>query len=330
MNGDIIARMPFEARFASRKVSAFLFSSIGWWILQGATANAQSETQTENWPQYRGAKSDGLATGTTLPENWSATENVVWKKTFPDSVGRRQLVGGDRIFVTSAVGEKELPTPHVGGYPGGHLQDKGIHRWMLYCLNFKSGEITWQTEVHKGLPKEKRHPRNSYATETPVTDGERVYAYFANQGLFCYAVTGEKLWEHRYDAYPMRDGWNTGSSPVHKDPWLIFRTAQLDDHDRLWIKKIERKKDHITIVLNHAVWQGDYAKNFTWYGIFAVNPGTLPPGKYQAKWIVKPFGFLQFEDPGNRRTSWPKDEQAIEGKDISVATSFTVATGKEK
>lgn len=55
---------------------------------------------------------------------------------------------------------------------------------MLYCLDFETGKILGEFETYQGIPPQKRHPRNSFASETPVTDGERVYAYFANIGLF--------------------------------------------------------------------------------------------------------------------------------------------------
>ena len=169
---------------------------------------------TENWPQYRGASSDGLGEGATLPETWSATENVVWKTAVPGWGWSSPIVWGNRVFVTSAVSEKEVPTPRVGGYPGGHVGVEDVHRWMLYCLDFETGKILWEFEAHKGIPPQMRHPRNSFASETPVTDGERVYAYFANIGLFCCDMEGRKLWERRWPSYPMRDGWNTGTSPV--------------------------------------------------------------------------------------------------------------------
>ena len=183
-------------------------------ILITTLAVTIAAADTENWPQFRGAKSDGLGEGVTLPVTWSDTENVAWKVKVPGWGWSSPIVWGDKVFVTSAVGEKELPTPHVGGYPGGHLEQKETHRWMLWCLDFETGRILWEFEAHKGIPPQMRHPRSSFANETPVTDGERVYAYFANIGLFCCDMKGQKLWEHRGPSYPMRDGWNTGSSPV--------------------------------------------------------------------------------------------------------------------
>ncbi|MEX2580228.1 MAG: PQQ-binding-like beta-propeller repeat protein [Verrucomicrobiales bacterium] len=187
--------------------------------------------ETVHWPQYRGAHSDGLAEGDTLPETWSDTENVVWKTAVPGWGWSSPVVWDDRIFVTSAVGETELPTPTVGGYPGGHVAAEEEHRWMVYCLDFDTGEIIWEAEAHRGLPPRERHPRNSFASETPVTDGERLYVWFGNIGLFCYDMEGTKLWEERRPAYPMRGGWGTGTSPVlHGDRLFIQNDNETESY----------------------------------------------------------------------------------------------------
>lgn len=191
-------------------------------LLIGLLSSFAGGAETVHWPQYRGAQADGLAKGATLPDTWSETENVVWKADLPGWGWSSPVIWGDKVFVTSAVGEQPLPRPKVGGYPGGHLQQTDVHRWMIYCLDFNTGKIIWEREAHRGVPPQLRHPRNSYASETPVVDGERVYAYFANVGLFCYDLNGEKLWDQRWPAYPMRDGWGTASSPVlHGDRIFI-------------------------------------------------------------------------------------------------------------
>lgn len=191
-------------------------------FLVGICGGSASGEDTLHWPQYRGAQVDGLAQGATLPDTWSATENVVWRINVPGWGWSSPIVWGDKIYVTSAVGEQPLTKPKVGGYPGGHLQQTDVHRWMIYCLDFNTGKVVWEREAHRGVPPQLRHPRNSYASETPVIDGERVYAYFANVGLFCYDLSGEKLWEQHWPAYPMRDGWGTASSPVlHGDRIII-------------------------------------------------------------------------------------------------------------
>lgn len=203
-----------------------------------ATAATATASETVNWPQYRGAHSDGLAEGATLPDTWSETENVVWKAAIPGWGWSSPIVWGNRIFLTSAVGEKEIKTPHVGGYPGGHVRADDVHRWMIWCVDFDSGKIIWERVAHQGVPPRQRHPRNSFASETPVTDGERVYAYFANLGLFCYALDGAKLWERRWPHYPVRDEWGTGTSPVmHGDHVYI----QNDNDQESFLEALDKR-----------------------------------------------------------------------------------------
>ncbi len=214
-------------------------------IMAGAAS-----AETIHWPQFRGANSDGLAEGATLPETWSTTENVVWKADIPGWGWSSPVIWGDKIFVTSAVGESDREKLVVGGYPGGHIKLTDVHRWMTYCLDFDSGKILWEREAHQGVPPEERHPKNSFANPTPITDGERVYSLFDNIGLFCYSMDGEKLWEKRWGSFPIRGGWGPGSSPVlHKDRiyWVndnekdsFFVALDKRTGDEIW--KVERQE----------------------------------------------------------------------------------------
>ncbi|MCO6455217.1 MAG: hypothetical protein J5I93_07945 [Pirellulaceae bacterium] len=114
------------------------------------------------------------------------------------------------------------------------------------------------------------------------------------------------------------------------DNWLLFKSRQLDDNDRLWIERIERSGNEFTVVLSEAIWQGRYQKTFTWYGVFGVNLGKLPPGDYRATWVVKPLAFRQFEGSGRpmedqRSENWPKDEQPVDRGPNRLSATFTVA-----
>ncbi len=176
-----------------------------------------ADAQTKHWPQFRGAAADGLGEGATLPDTWSATENVVWKKDLPGWGWSSPVVWGKRIFVTAAVHDGPRDKMFAGGYPGGWVKPDNEHRWMTYCLDSDTGKILWEREAHKGKPPQPRHPRNSYASETPICDGERVYVYFGDIGVFCYDMDGKPLWDKRFDSHPTRGGWGTGASPVlHK------------------------------------------------------------------------------------------------------------------
>jgi outer membrane protein assembly factor BamB len=218
---------------------------------------------TLNWPQFRGAASDGIAEGETVPETWSETENVVWRTRVPGWGWSSPIVWGDRIFVTAAIGEKDLPTPHVGGYPGGHVGSGEVHRWMLFCLDFETGRILWEFEAHKGIPPQMRHPRGSFANETPVTDGERVYAYFANIGLFCCDMNGRKLWERRWPSHPMRDGWNTGTSPVLHAGRIFI---QNDNEESSFLETLDK-------FTGRTLWRVSRDEKSTWSTPFAWESG---------------------------------------------------------
>ena len=99
---------------------------------------------------------------------------------------------------------------------------------MVYALDAKTGKVIWQQEAHKGEPSGGRHRKNTYASETPATDGERLYASFGgNVGIFCYSLNGKLLWKHTWPPQPIYLDFGTASSPVVHGG----RVYQLHDND---------------------------------------------------------------------------------------------------
>ena len=78
-------------------------------------------------------------------------------------------------------------------------------------------------------------------------------------------------------------------------------------------------------MLKEAIWEGRYFKTFTYYGVYGVNLGKLSPGKYQARWVVEPLAFKQFDGDGRPLDNWPKDERPVEKKPVELRLEFTVA-----
>ena len=190
-----------------------LFVSLVWLL-------ASSGFAEENWPQFRGPSSSGVSSGADLPEAWSATENVGWRTEIPGRGWSSPVVWGDKIFVTSAIKEAGEPEPVKKGlyFGGNRPAPKEPHRWMTYCVDWDSGKIVWEKLADRGAPEHGHHLKNSFASETPVTDGQRVYAYFGNVGLFCCDTDGNDLWSRRWGSFPTRFGWGTAASPVvHQD-----------------------------------------------------------------------------------------------------------------
>jgi len=172
-----------------------------------------------NWAQFRGPGALGVSGNPGLPEKWSPTENVLWKQEIPGRGWSSPVVWGNRIFLTTAINEGRTEEPRKGLYFGGERKaTKDIHHWKVLCLDLESGKVLWEKLARKGKPQGSIHIKNSYATETPVTDGERVYAYFGNHGLYCYTMDGDLLWSKDWPARKTRHGWGLAASPVlHRD-----------------------------------------------------------------------------------------------------------------
>ncbi len=166
------------------------------------------------WAQFRGPAA-GVAEGANLPQTWSSTENIVWKTPIPGRGWSSPVIAGGRIYLTSVIAGSKEEAPTKGLYLGGNRETPpdDEHRWMLYCVDWKSGKPLWEREVHHGKAPS-RHLKNSYASETPVTDGERVYAYFGSVGVFAFDLQGKELWSMPLGPFRMRYGWGTAASPV--------------------------------------------------------------------------------------------------------------------
>ncbi len=174
-----------------------------------------SAADESNWPQFRGSKALGESDNLDLPNKWGPTENVLWKRDIAGRGWSSPVVWGNRVFLTTAINEEKTEEPKKGLYFGGNrAAAKTIHRWKVLCLDLNTGEVLWEKLARKGKPQGSIHIKNSYATETPVTDGERVYAYFGNHGLYCYSVEGELLWSKQWPAHKTRYGWGLAASPI--------------------------------------------------------------------------------------------------------------------
>jgi outer membrane protein assembly factor BamB len=181
--------------------------------------------RAENWPQFRGLRGGTAPDAPSLPDTWSPTQNVVWKLDVPGYAWSSPVVWGDHIFVTSAINTSgEAPvrpsSDYLAGSLGGRMTfreitgPKDTHTWMVYDIDFKTGTIRWARQAHQGAPRQPRHQKNSYASETPVTDGERVYAYFSSAGLFAFDMKGTPVWSKPMDTLKTRTDWGGAASPV--------------------------------------------------------------------------------------------------------------------
>jgi outer membrane protein assembly factor BamB len=185
-------------------------------VLLLASFLARPAAAQDNWPAFRGGEHGGVGAGPTLPDSWAADKNVLWKADVPGRGWSSPVVWGDRVYLTAVESDAKNPPPRKGLYIS-DLSGKvpeGEHRWFVHCLDARAGKSLWKREAFKGKPAGTTHIKNSLASETPVTDGGRVYAYFGNVGLACYDRDGKPLWSQKWQARKTRMGWGTAASPA--------------------------------------------------------------------------------------------------------------------
>ncbi len=219
------------------KVSILLIAPLA---LLAATA---PPTADRTWPGFRGPGMTGIASSAALPEHWSATKNVKWAVPIPGNGWSSPIVWGDTVYMTSAVGTKPFKQPAAGLFGNDYIAEltaQGVTgeemmkrvqardnempeesaelRYMLYALDARTGKVKWEREAIKTMPGGGRHRKNTFASETPFTDGERIYASFGqNVGLFCFSMSGTLLWKKQWPQQPIYLDFGTASSPtVHE------------------------------------------------------------------------------------------------------------------
>jgi outer membrane protein assembly factor BamB len=195
------------------------------------------------WPQFRGPAGAGVLAEGTLPTAWSTKQNVKWSVEVEGRAWSSPVAWDNTVYVTSAISPgnkyKEPSTGIFGNDYAAELikqglseeemmkrvvsrdieltSDTGEIRYMVFAFDTNTGKLRWRQEAHKGAPFGGRHRKNTYASETPATDGERLYAYFGNVGLFAYSLDGKALWNTRFEPQKMYLDFGTAASPVVDD-----------------------------------------------------------------------------------------------------------------
>jgi outer membrane protein assembly factor BamB len=236
------------AQSTDRMKKLILAAGLAWFVSLAGPHAAALE-----WPQFRGPHGAGVADDAALPDRWSATENIAWAADIPGRGWSSPIVWRDRVFLTTAISPGAFKAPSTGIFGNDYaaeLAKQGLSedeivkrvvnrdielagetgeiRYLVLALRRSDGKILWEREAHRGRPPGGRHRKNTYASETPATDGERLYASFGgNVGVFSYTLDGTPLWQHTWSPQPIYLDFGTASSPVvHRG-----RVYQLHDND---------------------------------------------------------------------------------------------------
>ena len=208
-------------------------------LLANLLVAALISAEDDNWPRFRGPNSIPVSDHKNLPTVWSKTKNVEWVSKVSGVGWSSPIVWNGKIFLTAATSDRPMKGPSLGTEFSNdyiaELREKGLSQeevnkqlyirdrempvevvisLKLYCYDLETGTKLWETEVYHGNPPGGRHRKNSYASETPVTDGERVYVYFGHLGLYAYDLTGKQVWATPLKLYEKIRAFGTGASPA--------------------------------------------------------------------------------------------------------------------
>jgi outer membrane protein assembly factor BamB len=188
---------------------------------------AQSDDPARNWGQWRGPLANAVAPTANPPLEWSEDKNVRWKVEIPGRGSSSPIVWGDRLFITTAV------PVGIGGEaqhgPRGGLPQRGLHRFVVMAIDRKTGKTLWERVAREQEPHEAGHFDNStWASGSPITDGQSVYAYFESFGLYAFDMNGTLLWEKDLGDKRMRNQFGEGSTPALHGNTLVVVWDQLN------------------------------------------------------------------------------------------------------
>jgi outer membrane protein assembly factor BamB len=255
----------------STVIAAFLSSSL---ILSAASNSAN-----ENWPQWRGPLSTGVAPDANPPTNWSESNNIKWKVKLPGRGNATPIVWGNQVFIQTAIGtgqkvegaaeKKPEPAPAPAdasggnggrrrqGPPGGGMNSEKPHekyQFVLLCLDRQTGKTLWQKVAREEVPHEGHHPDHGFSSYSPVTDGKNVIAYFGSRGIYCYDLDGNLKWSKDLGHMQTKMAFGEGSSPALFGDTIIINW----DHEAGSFIVALDKKD------GHEIWRQRREEGTSW------------------------------------------------------------------
>jgi outer membrane protein assembly factor BamB len=177
-----------------------------------------------NWPQWRGPLATGVAPRADPPIKWSEQENIRWKIAVPGKGHASPVTWGDRIFLTTAVPYGDPLPPRFSKAPGTHdgVPVTHHHKFVVLAVSRRDGKVIWERTVRQALPHEGGHYTGSLASNSPVTDGEHLFAFFGSYGLYCLDLDGDVLWTKDFGEMQSLHGHGEGSSPaLHADTLVM-------------------------------------------------------------------------------------------------------------
>ncbi|WP_320112715.1 PQQ-binding-like beta-propeller repeat protein [Draconibacterium orientale] len=231
------------------KSQLILFSLLFLFTVSTSKVQGQAE---DNWMQWRGPLGNGVAVKANPPVDFSETKNLKWKTAIPGRGNATPIVYEDKIIILTAVPTDSSVDPQVS--------PNVEHNFNVILVNRNDGSIIWEKTIATDLPQGKIHELSSWASNSPCTDGEMIYAYFGSFGLYCLDFDGNIIWKRDFGTMEKRMNFGDGASPyLYKDRLFI----QWDHEDDSWIYCVDKKN-------GNDIWKMERDEPTSWSTPFVV------------------------------------------------------------
>ncbi len=250
----------------------------------------------DNWAHWRGPTGNGVAINAHPPVKWSDTENVKWKVPIPGRSSGSPIIWEDRVFAVTAVptgnqadgndAAQPASRPESQGRPParGNQTGRGAQgqrrpggrggrgsapaqrsklAFKIFCFKRSNGQLLWEQTATVATPHQGMHGTNTYASASPCTDGQQVYAHFGSRGLYCYTMDGTLRWKKDdFGEMDTRSSFGEGSSPTltgntilvpwdHEGPSSLYALDKSNGEIRWQIERDEPSCWATPLVVEH-------------------------------------------------------------------------------
>lgn len=260
----------------------------------GLPTVTRAEPASQQWSQFRGPQGNGVA-AESHPIEWSDEQNLAWSVEIPGGGWSSPVVSGNRVFVTTAV---SADNSRPKGWGDGVSAMRSFYQskppsaplsFEVHCIDLETGSPLWNQSIVSRIPAHKIHPSNSYATESPVTDGEHVYAYFAAVGVVaCLDFSGDVVWKRELGAYKTANDFGTASS-LAIDQGRLFVQCDNDQNSFVCALSTETGSD---------IWRDDRDGGTSW------SSPTLWQNRDRVELVVCGSGNVTSYEPATGKVLW--------------------------
>jgi outer membrane protein assembly factor BamB len=271
-------------KFLSIAMPTLALISIGCATMQSVSAQS-----VETWPKFRGPDGSGVLEKLEHPTTWNSEKNIAWSVPIEGGGLSSPIVVGDKVFLTTAIGFQPPVSFMEGVRDMAPKKPDNDLDFNVICLSLTDGSKQWEKTLATKKPEHGIHASNSFATETPASDGEHVFAYFAAIGeIAAMDQSGKVVWQKNIGAYPTGNGFGSGSS-VTTGAGKVF--IQCDNDESSFVVALDAKS-------GEEAWRKERAGRTSWATpLFWEN-------EIRSELVTCGSGFVTSYDPNTGEVLW--------------------------